>query len=93
MESGGAAVTAPLAEVVEEGRRLAAAHWQACQNLDPEGAIPLGIALNTFYREHGPRLLAVAEAAVKYRHHITCGCGYPCSPRTAFDAAVRGEEK
>ena len=50
-------MSAPLAEIVEEGRRLEA-------EFDTRPHVNADIRRGEFYRTHGPRLLAVAEAAV-----------------------------
>ena len=75
-------MTAPdvrtLAEIVAEGRRLEAEQAEARRliaALDPFGpdfaaALALGdaaLAVGRFYRRHGPALLAVAEAAERFR--------------------------
>ena len=84
-----------LAELIEEGKRL-----ESKQN--SVVALPLQWAtLNErrpFYIEHGPRLLAVAEAALKIRKTIDVLEYAGTSPRlsadiAAFDAlAARGGE-
>lgn len=63
-------MTAPLPEIIEEGRRLQERHQRACHDLDVEAALPLGHDLNLYYLKHGPTLLAVAEAAVEMRGAI-----------------------
>ena len=45
-----------LAEIIEEGKRI----------LNPEGRYT-SVEMGAFFIEHGPRLLAVAEAAVEAR--------------------------
>ena len=87
---------------------LAAARREACQDLLPEDALPLGLALRAFYLEHGPRLLAVAEAVPPLLAYLeeevleakTCEgqdeqTGKPCEWHAillALDAAARGEK-
>jgi len=53
-------VSGPLAEIVEEGRRLHAEHDAATM----VRSLRTADMLVRFYSEHGPRLLNVAEAAV-----------------------------
>lgn len=91
-------MTAPLAEVVEEGRELLTIH-------DVTGAIMDAGRIAVFMEKHGPRLLAVAEAAVEYRAAVEAESearfnGYvPMAladrlewAERAFDAAARGEK-
>jgi hypothetical protein len=73
-----------LADVIEKGRRLEAAYICAVDGSPDSEVNACDWALTDFYAEHGPRLLAVAEAAVEWRraeaaweaadkeHHRTC---------------------
>lgn len=60
-------MTAPLAEVVEEGRELRSLYEQAVEEGLDSTANLYWDQLCEFFDEHGPRLLAVAEAAVEMR--------------------------
>ena len=88
-------MTAPLAEVVEEGRELRSLYEQAVEEGLDSTANLYWDQLCEFFDEHGPRLLAVAEAAVEMRKFFGtddgCTCD-GCSAVAAFDAAARGEK-
>ena len=60
-----------LAEIIEEWKRLRrefASTGRTATGDDPSiEHFRAGLALDKFYAEHGPRLLAVAEAAVEAR--------------------------
>jgi len=79
-------VTAPLAEVVEEGRELRSLYEQAVEEGLDSTANLYWDQLCEFFDEHGPRLLAVAEAAVEMRGAETdrpdsMDVPYPIGPR------------
>ena len=94
-------MTAPdvrIAEIVAEGRRLET-------GCGYEDVVDLAMARGAFYRQHGPALLAVAEAAVEWEAADEARYSY-CTiedrkrvddrwmaARAALRAAVRGEEK
>lgn len=85
----------PLAEIVAEGRALEAAGKAQPQLSDQ---LAFSEVLTLFYAVHGPRLLAVAEAALKIRKTLDVLEYAGTSPRlsadiAAFDAlAARGGE-
>ena len=93
-------MTAPdvrIAEIVAEGRRLET-------GCGYEDVVDLAMARGAFYRQHGPALLAVAEAAVRYTDalddydHTDDGDfvqqrALLTQTEAALRAAVRGEEK
>ena len=68
----------PLAEVVAEGRALEAAGKAQPQLSDQ---LAFSEVLTLFYAAHGPRLLAVAEAAISARH-AAVETGHECGPVT-----------
>ena len=90
-----------LDEVIREARRLDDAATFADRGSIPwEEFADTNARVDAFYAEHGPRLLAVAEAAVEMRRIGGCvllpggNDGCPCSiceATRAFDAAVRGD--
>ena len=63
-------MSAPLAEIIEEGRRLHAEHDAATM----VRSLRTADMLVRFYSEHGPRLLAVAAAAVETAPQIEGFC-------------------
>ena len=76
-----------LTEIIEEGKKLEAAFKSTPSPLYVQ--IVAGDKLSLFYVAHGPRLLAVAEAAVVLRNAM--GTDWPLSLRdeiAAFDAAA-----
>lgn len=78
----------PLSEIVAEGRALEAAGKAQPQLSDQ---LAFSEVLTLFYAVHGPRLLAVAEAALVLRNAM--GADWPLSLRdeiAAFDAAAGG---
>ena len=87
-----------LAEIVEEGEQLEKTYRET----KPFTAAEIGAsdALHAFYVEHGPRLLAVAKAAVEMRdaeqaYSVEGDRGGPAAWRLfrakqVIDAAVRG---
>lgn len=94
-----------LAELIEEGKRLEKA-FSTELAAGIVGVAPRGVVkaargrLDTFFFINGPRLLAVAEAAVEMRRIGGCvllpggNDGCPCSiceATRAFDAAASGE--
>ena len=74
----------PLAEIVAEGRAMCRPDWQG-----PKGYTA------TFRAEHGPRLLAVAEAAMEaerlLRHALdeSRGAGGNCEALWVMQSAAR----
>ena len=89
-----------LAEIIEEWKRLRrefASTGRTATGDDPSiGHFRAGLALDKFYAEHGPRLLAVAEAGAKMRKTLDVLEYTRTSPRlsadvAAFDAAASGE--
>lgn len=107
-------MTAPaartLAEIVAEGRRLEeSAAFVGRESVPWEEFSDAGARVEAFYTEHGPALLAVAEAAVEWEAADAEQRRVPAwsrdtdlfermlfrsqSATRALRAAVRGEEK
>ena len=96
-------MSAPLAEIIEEGRRLRSSYDRATEDGLDSTAHMYWDELCEFWDEHGPLLLRVAEAAVEMReatkfyfgrHSIESdadgGSVRLANATAAFDAAVRG---
>ena len=88
-----------LAEIVAEGERLEEETRVAHRDYPNEPLLhgTVHIDRSSFYRRYGPRLLAVAKAAVEMRKSRLIGdhwCADPCAfceRVAAFDAAASGE--
>ena len=86
-----------LAELLAEAKRLdEAATFEGCEVVSWEEMADAHARIESFYAEHGPRLLAVAEAGAKMRKTLDVLEYTRTSPRlsadvAAFDAAASGE--
>jgi hypothetical protein len=78
-----------LAEIIEEGERLQRLIQDAIYWREPNAAYYCISKRDEFYVEHGPRLLAVARAAVEMRNDVRAGKLYPDEIIAAFDDAAK----